>query len=214
MQITKEQLVKIMPKLANHPTLDSKLIAINNTVERFGITSKENTAAFLATLALESNQLTTYSENLSYSAERLLEVFPKYFNKDNVEEYAFKPNKIASRVYGNRMGNGDERTGEGYIFCGAGAIQITGKNNHMACASYFGIALHDIGAWLRVDKGAILSAGYFWQTHKIGEYADKEDLDGVRDLVNIGHKTGAQGDAIGFREFKTYYNAAKKALGA
>ena len=86
-------------------------------------------AHFAGQLSHESFDFKITSENLNYSAERLLQVFPKYFNEKNVIIYARKPIKIANRVYANRMGNGDENSGDGYKFRGRGYIQLTGKNN-------------------------------------------------------------------------------------
>ena len=93
-------------------------------------------AHFFGQTAHETNSYKAFSENLNYSANGLSKIFGKYFPGDLEKEYARKPEKIASRVYGNRMGNGDEESGDGWKFRGRGALQLTGKNNYTAFAKY------------------------------------------------------------------------------
>ena len=123
-------------------------------------------AHFAGQLAHESLDFKIVSENLNYSAERLLQVFPKYFNDKNVIIYARKPIKIANRVYANRMGNGDENSGDGYKFRGRGYIQLTGKNNYSAFSKFIGedcVQNHDLVS----QKYALESALWFFFENKI-----------------------------------------------
>lgn len=203
MQITKEQLLAIMPKAATHNLVENLPQYINTTLGEFGISDIKDVAAFLATLAVESAQLTTYVENLNYSADALLKVFPKYFDKDTAKAYARQPQKIANRVYGGRMGNGGEQSGEGWLHRGAGAIQLTGKNNQLACSRYFNVPLDEIGSWLQTDKGAIRSAGWFWKTNSLSK------LNG--DIVEVTKKVN--GGSTGLGERKKFYETALSVLG-
>lgn len=129
-------------------------------------------AHFLSQCAHESLDFTVREENLNYSAEGLMRVFPKYFANCAVEEYARNPQKIASRVYGGRMGNGDEATGEGYTYRGRGYIQLTGKDNYISfgkTVSYDIIANPELVA----DKFPLLSAAWFWSSKGLNRVADK-----------------------------------------
>lgn len=98
-------------------------------MEHFKLTP-ERAAHFFGQIAHETGGFQAFTENLNYSAAGLLKTFPKYFNDKIVNDYARQPVKIASRVYGNRMGNGDEESKEGWFFRGRGAIQLTGKDNY------------------------------------------------------------------------------------
>lgn len=126
--------------------------------------SDENKQMFLAQCAHESGYFRRFSENLNYSLEGLLKVFPKYFKYGfrDPYEYRNKPQRIANVVYANRMGNGDEKSGDGWKYRGRGLIQITGKNNYTKC-------LNDLGRtepeYLETPEGAVRSAIWFWKTN-------------------------------------------------
>src|SRR6266496_5173301 len=111
---------------------------IPDTAREFGITTNLRLAHFLAQCALESTGFTATVENLNYSAQRLLQVFPKYFRGVNPNDYARNPEKIGNQVYANRMGNGDEASGDGFKFRGRGYIQLTGKNNYTSFSKFVG----------------------------------------------------------------------------
>ena len=102
---------------------------LQNVLPEFGIVTKNQVLCFLAQTAHESGQFNVLSENLNYSKDGLLKIFPKYFTIDLATQYARQPIKIANRVYANRMGNGDESTGDGFRFRGRGIVQCTGKSN-------------------------------------------------------------------------------------
>lgn len=133
---------------------------LKRTIEEFDIAEP---LMFLAQISHESAGLTRLTENLNYSATGLLTTFPKYFTQDQAAEYAHNPEAIANRVYANRMGNGDEASGDGWRYRGAGAIQLTGTANQVPCAARFRVAVDDIGDWLRTREGAVRSAGWFWK---------------------------------------------------
>ncbi|MFK3740996.1 glycoside hydrolase family 19 protein [Massilia sp. TN1-12] len=171
---------------------------LNKAIDLAEANTRNRLHMFLATVAHESNDLRTLEENLNYSAEGLRKTWPSRFSDKSSVTYARQPDKIANVVYALRGGNGDEKSGDGWRYRGAGAIQLTFKANQLACAKFFGKKPDEIGAWLRTPEGACLSAAWFWKTRGCNDYADHDDFDGVCDIVNLGRKTTAQGDAIGF----------------
>lgn len=183
-------------------------------MDEFGIVTPRREASFLATVIHESQGFKRLEENLNYSAEGLCKTWPSRFNPVNALNYARQPQKIANKVYANRMGNGGEASGDGWRFRGAGLIQLTFRDNHQACGNYFGITLSRVPGWLRTPEGACRSAGWFWDLNQVNEYADADDFDGVCDLVNRGHRTAAIGDAVGFAHRMNLYIMLKRDLGA
>lgn len=136
------------------------------------INTKLRLAHFMAQCAHESAGFTRVEENLNYSREGMLRVFPKYFNVDNVEHYVRKPIEIASRVYANRMDNGDEDSLEGWFYRGRGYMQLTGKDNYTA----FDKQVSDnmvIKPELVATKYPLLSAAWFWNERRLNDVADK-----------------------------------------
>lgn len=144
-----------------------------------GINTQKRLAMFFAQLDHESG-LKPISENLNYSADGLLKTFPKYFNSETAKEYARQPQKIANRVYANRMGNGSESSGDGWKFRGRGFIQITGKNNYIAC----GYANNPDNLLNEVD--AMVSAVWFWNQNNLNKFADLGDVKGCTKVINGG----------------------------
>ena len=133
-------------------------------------------AHFFGQTAHETNSYKAFSENLNYSANGLSKIFGKYFPGDLEKEYARKPEKIASRVYGNRMGNGDEESGDGWKFRGRGALQLTGKNNYTAFAQRF--YCDDFGKILDnpdlvANEFAFESAMFFFDKNNLWSICDK-----------------------------------------
>jgi putative chitinase len=168
-------------------TADKWLPWLNKTVQKYDIKSPRRQAMFLAQLAHESGNFRFTSENLNYSADALERVFKKYFpTRELAEEYARKPEKIANRVYANRMGNGDEASGDGWKYRGRGLIQLTGLSNY---ASY---ALQaDNEAIIKPDivaepEYAADSAGWFWAVNRLNAMADTGDVRAVTRRVNGG----------------------------
>ncbi|KAF0146735.1 MAG: putative chitinase [Ignavibacteria bacterium] len=146
------------------------------TIEKYSINTVFRCAHFLSQIMHESGDFKFKEENLNYSENGLLLTFSKYFNKDNVKDYARKPEKIANRVYANRMGNGNEESGDGYNYRGRGFIQITGRSNYLKAMQSLGLSNPD---QLKEDRYAMLSAGWFWDSNRINLIADKGLTDDV-----------------------------------
>lgn len=160
---------------------------LNYVMHKFNITTKPRIASFVAQIGHESGYLTTREENLNYSATGLRKTFGKYFPNDQIaEQYARNPEKIASRVYANRIGNGPEHTGDGWTFRGRGLIQLTGKYNYIKFAESFNMSINDTIEYLSTPKGAAMSAGWFWDTRSLNNFADRGDFIGMTRVINGG----------------------------
>jgi len=151
---------------------------------------------FLAQTAHESGNYSAVSENLNYSAKALLTFWPKKF-AGVAEQYARIPEKIANRAYCDRMGNGNEASGDGYKYRGRGAIQLTGKDNYTACGKALGLDLVNDPDQVAQNPVAILSAGWFWDTRRLNQWADKGDVLTVTKKIN--------GGTIGLEDRKKHY---------
>ena len=160
---------------------------LNMTMLNYEITTPQRQAMFLAQLAHESGSFKHVCENLNYSAEALRRVFKKYFLTDDVAlMYARKPEMIANRVYANRMGNGEESSGDGWKYRGRGLIQLTGKDNYAA----FSLKANN-NALLEPDSVAepelaAMSAGWFWDTNGLNKLSDTGDVRAVTRRINGG----------------------------
>ena len=108
--------------------------------------------------------------------------------------------QVDGPVAHGREGDVQWASGDGWLFRGAGLISLTFRDNHAKCGRYFGIPVEKVGEWLRTPEGACRSAAWFWKTHGCNELADKDDIDGVSDAINLGHQTDKYGDAIGFAD--------------
>jgi len=151
---------------------DSVIAQIPETASKFGITTNLRLAHFLAQCALESVKFTATVENLNYSAQGLLNTFPKYFKGVDVNAFAHNKEKIGNHVYANRMGNGDEASGDGFKFRGRGYIQLTGKNNYTSFTGFIGddcVANPDLVA----TTHPLASAGFFFNSNNIWVVCDK-----------------------------------------
>lgn len=174
------------------------------TMDKFGITNPLRLAHFLAQCSHESGEFKLFRENLNYSADGLKKVFPKYFPTDALANaYARQPEKIANRVYGNRMGNGDELSGEGFKFRGRGYIQLTGKDNYKALGTFLQEdLLHD--PELVATKYPLTSAGFFFQKNGLWSICDKGDGDDVVTSVTKRVNGGTHGLADRLSKFKLF----------
>jgi len=160
-----KELLKIAFPSASDETLSKYSSHIENVLSEYNIKTNHDISAFLAHIGHESGDLKRTAENLNYSVDGLLKVFPKYFkDRQEAEKYARQPIRIASRVYANRMGNGNEESGDGWNYRGHGLIQLTGKNNYQKFAKHLNKDLTEIIFFLETPKGACVSAGYFWKT--------------------------------------------------
>ena len=150
----------------------SVLLELPSVIEKFNITTPLRLAHFLAQCGHESGGFKVFNENLNYSAQGLRSIFGKYFTTEALAKaYERQPEKIANRVYGNRMGNGDEASGDGYKFRGRGFIQLTGKDNYKAFATFIGedvVANPDLVA----TKYPLTSAGFFFDKNKLWSICD------------------------------------------
>jgi putative chitinase len=152
----------------------------------WGIDTPLRLAAFLAQIAHESGQLRHLAENLYYSAEALLRVFPCHFDAEQAAAYARQPERIGSRVYANRMGNGDEASGDGWRYRGRGLIQVTGHDNYAACGTALGLDLIAQPELLEQPGPAARSAVWFWHRHDLNRLADTRDITTITRRINGG----------------------------
>jgi putative chitinase len=203
--ITVEILKQLCPK-TKESVLQKYALSLHETAEYYDMyVNKKRAAAFLAQVAHESGGFNFVKENLNYSAKGLMGTFKKYFPTEALaKEYERKPEKIANRVYGNRMGNGDEASGDGYKFCGRGLIQLTGKQNYTKFANDLGISVDETVKYLETPEGAVSSAGWFWDTNNLNSYCDKDDFIGLTKRIN--------GGTIGLEDRKHHYELALKLL--
>jgi putative chitinase len=194
-----------LDKLKGHIP-DSVIAQIPDTAAKFKIDNPLKLAHFLAQCGHESGGFKVVNENLNYSSDGLKKIFPKYFPGTLSESYARQPEKIASRVYGGRMGNGVEETKEGFKFRGRGYIQLTGKDNYTA----FGKAINEdvvSNPDLVSTKYPLLSAAWFFSKNCLSKCVDESDaaVTSVTKCVN--------GGTIGLEDrkkhFKEYYNLLK-----
>jgi len=179
---------------------------IPDTAKEFGITTNLRLAHFLAQCALESTGFTATVENLNYSAQRLVQVFPKYFRGVDPNAYARNPEKIGSRVYANRMGNGDEASGDGFKFRGRGYIQLTGKNNYTSFSKFVGedcVANPDLVA----TKYPLASAAFYFNSNKIWAICDRGADDATVTSVTKAVNGGTHGLAERLQNFKVFMRA-------
>jgi putative chitinase len=163
-------------------------------------------AAFIAQCAHESGGFRFLKENLNYKAESLMKTFPKYFHtRELADQYAKQPVKIANRVYGNRMGNGPEESGEGFKYCGRGLIQLTGKDNYTRYAQSLEISVEEASEHLTTFEGCVQSAAWFWEANNLNQWADKGDILTLTKRIN--------GGTIGLEDRIKHYNHALHVLG-
>jgi putative chitinase len=163
--------------------------AMNEYLPKFGITTPARVAGFIAQGQHESADFTVLQENLNYSAKGLRGVFGKYFPDDAIAaQYAKKPEMIANRVYGGRMGNGPEASGDGYKFRGRGVLQLTGRANYTQCSrDLFGDdTLANDPDLVRTPEYAIITACWFWYKNKLNEICDKGDIVLLSKRINGG----------------------------
>jgi predicted chitinase len=161
---------------------------LEDTLPRYGISdSKERLAHFFAQVLHESGFLRYDMENLNYSSDALRRVFGKYFpTKAEADAYARKPERIANRVYANRMGNRSEASGDGWKYRGRGLIQLTGRSNYQAFAEWVGDDRIMDDPDLVSTEYAVHSAVFYWDRHRLNEVADRDDVVALTKRVNGG----------------------------
>ena len=183
---------------------DSVIAQIPETAAKFNITNNLRLAHFLAQCGHESGGFKAVSENVNYSASGLKGIFGKYFPGNLAESYARQPQKIASRVYGGRMGNGPESTGDGYKYRGRGYIQLTGKQNYTNFAKFIGedtVSNPDLVA----TKYPLASAAFFFNSNKLWAICDKGADNATITAVTKRVNGGTIGLADRIKHFNEYY---------
>jgi putative chitinase len=202
--LTQSQLGQMVP---GNPHIDHWYDALAQCLPEYDINTPPRVAAFVAQCAHESGGFKAIKENLNYRAVTLRKVFPKYFPTDELANaYAQKPEMIANRVYGGRMGNGDEHSGDGFRYCGRGLIQLTGKQNYQNFADSLEMSVEDVPEYLATFEGAVQSACWFWESNNLNQWADKSDIVTLTKRIN--------GGTIGLEDRIKHYNHALHILGA
>ncbi len=190
----------------NPPHADYWYEALCQILPDYDINTVPRVAAFLAQTAHESGGYRAIKENLNYKAESLMRVWPKYFpTLDVAKQYAHNQEMIANRAYANRMGNGDEASGDGWKFCGRGLIQLTGKSNYSRYAESLEISLDEASEHLTTFEGCVQSAAWFWEANNLNQWADKGDMLTLTKRIN--------GGTLGLEDRIKHYNHAIHVLG-
>lgn len=154
---------------------DNILSQLPNVIETFEINTPLRLAHFISQCAHESANFIHLVENLNYSADALLKIFPSHFTDiDDANQYARQPEKIANRIYANRMGNGDEDSGDGWKYRGRGALQITGKNSYQALSDDLNYDFISDPDSVATDY-ALASAGWFFKKNNLFVICDEGD---------------------------------------
>lgn len=170
------------------PELADKWVdALDETCQEFAIDSPYRIAGFLSNVAHESAGFKFVKENLNYSAASLMRVWSSRFpTLEIAQRYAMQPEKIANRAYADRMGNGDEASGDGAKFLGRGLIQLTGKNNYVAYSMACDNEALTKPEIVEQPRYAAESAGWFWSVNRLNQLADAQDITGMCRRINGG----------------------------
>ncbi len=179
---------KLRQILVGAPHVDQWFLAIESILPDYDIDTPERVACWLGQTAHESGGYRFLRENLNYSADGLNKIFKKYFpTVDSAKPYARNPEKIANKVYANRMGNGDERSGDGWKYRGRGLIQLTGKDNYTWFAASIEESVDETVKFLETYEGAVQSACWFWESNNLNALADKMDVKMLTKRINGGY---------------------------
>jgi len=166
--------------------------AFNETFDRFGISTPVQQASWIGQCGHECGNFRIMEENLNYRAATLLKLFPRTpkrawgFTPEEAAAYEKQPQRIANRIYGNRMGNRDEASGDGFRFRGSGFLQLTGHSNFFHAGQALGEDFVMQPELVRTPKYAAMTAGWFWQTHKLNQFADSRDFLMMTKKINGG----------------------------
>jgi putative chitinase len=179
---------------------------LNVLMPKYDIDSPQRIASFIAQCSHESGHFEKLVENLNYGAKGLVMTWPKRFTSPELaNKYARQPEMIANYVYANRLGNGDELSGDGWKYRGRGLIQLTGKYNYQKFADAVGMDLEQVTRYLETKQGAAEAACLFWKNNKLNSYADVGDIKGMTKVINGGY--------IGLPEREENYRKALNILG-
>lgn len=211
--ITPQQLQALL-KGADAATRAGEWLApLNAAMRASAIDTPARQAAFLAQVLVESDGLRAKEEGLNYRAERLRAVWPSRFRDDaDVDRCAHHPEALANHVYANRMGNGDQASGDGWRYRGRGLIQLTGRDNYTRFARASGLDAVGQPDLLLTPDGAARSAAWFWQDHKLNELADQTGgADGASRFDQISQRVN--GGSLGIDERRAGWLTARRAFG-
>lgn len=201
--LSKEQLGQIIP---GNPYLDQWYDALVQILPGYEINTAQRVAAFLAQCAHESNSFRALKENLNYRAESLVRTWPRHFPTLIIaQKYAHNQEAIANRAYANRMGNGDEQSGDGSKYCGRGLIQLTGKSNYQLFADSIETPIEEIPEYLATFEGSVQSACWFWDTNSLNQHADTGNIEKMTKIIN--------GGTLGLDDRIKHYQHALSVLG-
>ncbi|MFA5023355.1 MAG: glycoside hydrolase family 19 protein [Patescibacteria group bacterium] len=199
--ITSEQLLKIMPKCPGDK-VQAYAKCLSDAMKEGQINTNNRIACFLGQLAHESNQLREWTENLNYSVKAMMSTWPKRFpTVESATPYAYQPEKLANHVYCDRMGNGNEASGDGWKYRGRSPIQITGRNSYKAAGQFITIDLDNNPDFAAGENVGFRIAMWYWATHNLNTLADSLDILGITKAIN--------GGTIGFAAREAF---TKKAL--
>lgn len=201
--VTLPLLKSLFPKTSTE-TLSAYLPIFQAKLPAYDIDNRKRVASFLAQVGHESANLTARVENLNYSSTGLRATFPKYFNPAQAAAYARKPQAIASRAYANRMGNGNEASGDGWTYRGKGLIMITGRRNTEAFAKWVGLSVDEANVYLLTEEGAVMGAIWFWTVNHLNALADADRITDMTKVIN--------GGLIGISERKALWRKALSLL--
>lgn len=214
MAITEQQLLQILPKA--RPVAGLFVPAINRAATRWKIDSRMRLAAFIAQVGHESGQLRSLVEDLNYRADRIRQIgqgSPAGSRWRSLvpraDELGGKPEKFANAVYGGRMGNGPEVSGDGWRYRGRGLIQLTGRDNYRAAAEALGLPLLDEPGLLEQAEHAAQSAGWWWKSRGLNELADAGKIQDIGSIINTGQPGRMPSGAA---ERKAFYDLALRVL--
>ncbi len=189
------------------------LAPLNDGMRAGSIDTPLRQAAFLSQVLLESGEFHQLQEALSYSPQRLRQVWPQRFPDDaSAAAYGHNPQKLANKVYAKRMGNGDEASGDGWNYRGRGLIQLTGRDNYARFSKAMGCDALNAPDLLQQPAGAALSAAWFWLSNGLNELADKTvGADAETHFTEISRRIN--GGSNGLAERKAYWNRVRAVLG-
>ncbi len=204
MELELEQLRQVIPK---NKHVEYWHDALQQLLPQYQIDTPQRMAAFLAQCAHESGGFVFIKENLNYRWQSLRKTFPKYFPTDQLaQQYEKQPERIANRVYANRMGNGAEESGDGWRFCGRGLIQVTGRDNYSWFAASLEISPEEASEYMETFEGAAQSACWFWEANNLNQWADRGDILTLTKRIN--------GGTIGLEDRQKHYQHALHIFGA
>jgi putative chitinase len=177
-----------LAEIANIPFAHAELIkdALNLAIEKADLSTPARIAAFVAQCGHESDSFRFMEENLNYKAESLMRTWPAHFNEENAQEYAHQPERIANRAYANRMGNGDEESGDGWNYRGRGWLQTTGKKGYEELSDVLHIDFVSSPDVVATPEGAAMSAAVYWDKHNLNRFVDNNDFAGLTRAINGG----------------------------